>query len=113
MVAVGQLLVSRRDVYRKRLVDDGAGGRVTTWEYVATVPCRVSQPRPTERAIAMQMGAEAPTPVYCAPDADVQRGDELRDPDTGQRLRVVATVRPSVAVYLRADCHQVEAEGGM
>ena len=113
MVAVGQLLVSRRDVYRKRLVDDGAGGRVTTWEYVATVPCRVSQPRPTERAIAMQMGAEAPTPVYCAPDADVRRGDELRDPDTGQRLRVVATVRPSVAVYLRADCRQAEAEGGM
>lgn len=112
MVAVGQLLVSRRDVYRKHMVDDGAGGRVTTWEYVATVPCRVSQPRPTERAIAMQMGAEAPTPVYCAPDADVRRGDELRDPDTGQRLRVVATVRPSVAVYLRADCHQVEAEGG-
>jgi len=46
------------------------------------------------------------------PKTDVRRGDHLIALDDGDDLRVKSTVMPSEAVYLRADCEQLQAEGG-
>ncbi|MFD0773376.1 head-tail adaptor protein [Streptomonospora algeriensis] len=89
----------------------GSGGKTTTWVTVGTVRCRVSQPSAAERVAARQQGAVHTQPVYCAPDADVRRGDELVDTDTGETWRVKAVIYPSVRVYLRADCELIQAEG--
>src|SRR5690606_2635566 len=54
--------------------------------------------------------AELTQPVYCDPGEDVRRGDELVDETTGEVFRVVAAIRPSVAVYLRLDTEVLQAE---
>jgi phage repressor protein C with HTH and peptisase S24 domain len=50
--------------------------------------------------------------VHLKPDADVRRGDHLIALDDGDSLRVKSTVTPSERVYLRADCEQLQYEGG-
>lgn len=96
-------------VYRVATADDGAGGQSTTWASQGDVAAMVSEPTAAERVAAMQAGATLTTVVHLRPDADVQRGDELRG--DGEVLRVKSTVRPSEPVYLRADCERIESEG--
>src|SRR5690606_41747397 len=53
---------------------------------------------------------ELTQPVFCEPGEDVRRGDELVDEATGEVSRVVAAIRPAVAVYLRLDTEPLQAE---
>lgn len=102
-----------RVLEQRRRVDTwtDSGGQTSTWVTVGPVRCRVSQPSAAERVAARQQGSVHTQPVYCQPDADVRRGDELVDPDTGETWRVTALIYPSVRVYVRADCELIQAEG--
>src|SRR5690606_41999498 len=83
---------------------------------LGVIAARVPQPTASEREMARsQVGtqqgqAELTQPVYCDPGEDVRRGDELVDETTGEVFRVVAAIRPSVAVYLRLDTEILQAE---
>lgn len=102
-MSVARLLNRSVAVWRKSRVDDGMGGGIDTWAQVATVRARFSQPSARERVAADQAEARLSHVVYLMPDADVRRGDELRDGD--RVFNVLATFEPSVAgTYLRADC---------
>ncbi|WP_435107795.1 head-tail adaptor protein [Nocardiopsis synnemataformans] len=107
---IGHRLNARLALWRRTSVPDGSGGQTTTWTEVGPIRCRLSQPSAAERVAARQAGADHTQPVYFNPGADVQRGDELRR--GGQVWRVAATVVPSEAVYLRADCELIQPEGG-
>lgn len=102
-MSVARLLNRRVTVWRRSRVDDGMGGGIDTWVQVGTVRARFSQPSARERVAADQSEARLSHVVYMLPDADVRRGDELRD---GNRIfDVLATFEPSSAgTYLRADC---------
>lgn len=99
---ITHLLNRQLEVWRYSTVDDGMGGRTGTWWHAATVAARRSQPTATERQVAQQSGAHTTDVVYLQHDADVARGDELRD--GGEVLAVLATLAPSKPAYLRADC---------
>lgn len=105
----------RLDVYRRQDAPDGSGGQSTVWAKVDPVRARVSQPRAVEQVTAEQAGSRHDHYVYLAPKADVRRGDRLRDvgtdPDALPYLDVGSVVEPSVAVYRRAQCELIEAEG--
>jgi hypothetical protein len=91
------------EVWRPTLVDDGYGGggkTVTLIEQTDPVRAMVSEPTAAERVAAMQAGSALTITV------------ELVAADDGDRLRVKATVIPSTPVYLRADCEQIQTEGG-
>lgn len=86
------------------------GGWVDGWAQVGTKPvrCRLSQPSATERTVNDRLEAKLTHIVFLLADADVQRGDELRQP--GRVLRVLETYEPSVpGTYLRADCESRQA----
>jgi len=100
---VARLLNRQVAVWRVVRVDDGMGGWEETWDQVGTVRARFSQPSATERVLADQSQARLTHIVYLLADADVRRGDEIRD---GSRVfEVLATFEPSEpGTYLRADC---------
>jgi head-tail adaptor len=84
------------------------GGWEETWAQVSTVRARLSQPSATERTLADQSGATLSHVVYLAADADVRRGDELRQP--GRAFKVLAVFEPSEpGTYLRANCEVRQA----
>lgn len=107
---IGHLLNRSVQVWRRAEVDDGTGGQATTWVQVATQRVRISQPTAQERQVAQQAHGDLTHKVYAQPDTDIRRGDELRDTDLV--LRVMATLGPSKDAYLRADCEQLQSEGG-
>lgn len=107
---IGGLLNRTLQVWRRTTGRDSGGGQATTWIQVGTVAARRSQPTSAQIATAQRAQAQLTDVIYTEPDADVQRGDELRDPDSGECLRVEATFTPSEPVYLRADCHSRQAE---
>jgi SPP1 family predicted phage head-tail adaptor len=96
-------------VWRPTPVDDGQGGETTELVQRDKVRAKVSQPTAIEQSEAQQAGSSLSMTVHLRPDADVRRGDELRDADL--RLRVKWTIFPSDPVYLRADCERIQAEG--
>jgi len=106
---VGGLLNRTLDVYRPSTVADGAGGWTTEYAFVGAVRVMVSQPSAQEKEEADQWGARHTHNIYALPTADIRRGDELRD--GGQTWRVLATVTPSRAAYLKAVSQLVEPEG--
>lgn len=100
-------------VLRPLTVEDEGGG--TTVQEVDTgriVRAKVSQPAAVEQLEAMKPGATFSVIAHLKPSADVRRGDHLVALDDGDDLRVKSTIVPSTAVYLRADCEQLQAEGG-
>jgi hypothetical protein len=99
-------------VWRNVLTDDGIGGTTVTPTEVGEVRAKVSQPAAVEQLEAQQAGASFSVIVHLKPRADVRRGDVLRALDDGDDLRVKSTVVPSTPIYLRADCEQVQPEGG-
>jgi hypothetical protein len=112
---IGTHELNRRfDVYRNVLGSDDVGGTTTTPTKINTRPVRakVSQPAAVEQLEAQQAGASFSVIVHLKPKADVRRGDVLRALDDGDDLRVKSTIMPSSAIYLRADCEQVQPEGG-
>lgn len=107
---IGGLLNRTLQVWRPSSARDPGGGYDEAAGHVGTVEARVSQPTATQRVQAQQAGTDLTDVIYLEPDADVARGDELRDPGTGEVFAVESTVTPSEAVYLRADCTRRQAE---
>ncbi len=92
-------------VWRVTLVDDGQGGQDDTPEQVGEpVRAKVNQPTAAERIEAMRSGVDLAYSVHMLPEVDVRRGDELRG--GGEAFRVKATMRPSTASYLLAQCER-------
>jgi len=89
-------------VWRSARVDDGQGGQDETRSSSTTVRAKVNEPSEAARIEAMRSGVDLTYQLHFLPDADVQRGDELRG--NGEVFRVQSTVRPSTPVYLRATC---------
>lgn len=103
MSRVARMLNASAEVWREGRVPDGMGGSPTGFAKLGDVRCRLSQPSATERVVAAQNGADLSHIVYLPTTADVQRGDELRQP--GRAFKVLATYEPSEpGTYLRADC---------
>lgn len=107
-------LLRRFDVMRVVIAQDDIGGTTTTEQKVNTRPVRakVSQPAGVEQLEAQQAGASFSVIVHFKPNADIRRGDRLVALDDGDSLRVKSTIMPSEPVYLRADCEQIQSEGG-
>lgn len=98
-------------VWRPTLVDDPLGGTSTTLAQTGEFRCKISQPSAAEQIEAQQAGTSLAMTIHFRPDADVRRGDELREVGDGRKFRVKWTIQPSEAVYLRADCERIQAEG--
>jgi hypothetical protein len=97
-------------VWRSTRADDGQGGQDETFGQTGTVRAKVNQPTAAERVEGMRAGVDLMFGIHFLPDADVQRGDELRDDTAGEVFRVVSTVYPSTRVYLRAECTRDQYE---
>lgn len=104
------LLRTKLQVWRRVMQPDGSGGQHTVWIQAGTEPARISQASAEERRVAQQYGARLTHRVHLRPDADVLRGDDLLDPSSGEAHRVLATLVPSVRVYLRADTELYQPE---
>lgn len=99
-------------VMRPENAEDALGGSTVTEVDQGKVRAKVSQPAAVEQLEAQQAGASFAVIVHMRPDADVRRGDHLVALDDGDDLRVKSTIQPSDPVYLRADCEQMQSEGG-
>jgi hypothetical protein len=106
-------LPRRFRVMRPATTEDTIGGSTVTETQVGRpIRAKVSQPAAVEQLEAMRAGATFSVIVHMLPNTDVRRGDHLIALDDGDDLRVKSTIQPSEAVYLRADCEQLQAEGG-
>lgn len=99
-------------VQRPTVTQDDLGGSTVTDVDRGLVRAKVSQPASVEQLEAQQAGASFSVIVHLRPDADVRRGDRLVAQDDGDDLRVKSTIMPSEPEYLRADCEQIQPEGG-
>lgn len=112
-IPIGNHELNRRfQVMRPGTVADSSGGATAVFAEVGTVRAKVSQPTAQEQFEAQRAGATFAITVHLKPNADVRRGDRLVALDDGDDLRVKSTVTPSDPVYLRADCEQIQDEGG-
>lgn len=107
-----QELTRRFRVMRPTTTSDDVGGSDVTEVDKGVIRAKVSQPAGVEQLEAMQAGTSFAVIVHMKPRTDVRRGDHLVALDDGDDLRVKSTVMPSEAVYLRADCEQIQSEGG-
>ncbi|MER5687424.1 head-tail adaptor protein [Streptomyces sp. NPDC002205] len=102
-----RLMNTQLSVWRKTRIPDGMGGWVDTVAVVSSERARISQPSARERVAADQSSALLSHVVYLPADADVRRGDELRQ--GARRFTVLAVFEPSApGTYLRADCQQTQ-----
>lgn len=99
-------------VMRPTTAGDDQGGSTVTDVDQGIIRAKVSQPASVEQLEAQQAGASFSVIVHMRPDAGVRRGDLLVALDDGDNLRVKSTIMPSEPVYLRADCEQIQSEGG-
>lgn len=99
-------------VMRPTSTPDNMGGTVVTPVDRGVVYAKVSQPASVEQLEAQQAGSSFAVIVHLLPSADVRRGDHLVALDDGDDLRVKSTIVPSDPVYRRADCEQLQTEGG-
>lgn len=108
MSRVSRLLNTSADVWRRTRTSDGMGGWTQVWAKVAAARVRLSQPSAAERTIADQSGSTLTHVAYAEPDADIRRGDELRQ---GARVfTVLAVFEPSEpGTYLRVNCELRQA----
>lgn len=112
-IPIGTHELNRRfKVMRPTVTGDDSGGGVVTLVDQGRVRAKVSQPTTAEQYEAQQAGSSFTVIVHLKPNANVRRGDYLVALDDGDNLRVKSTVLPSDPVYLRADCEQLQAEGG-
>lgn len=98
------------EVWRHTLTGDGQGGQDETFGQIGSVRAKVNEPSAAERVEAMRAGVDLTYQVHLLPDADVKRGDELRDAAAGEVYKVQLTVSPSTPVYLRAQCERDQYE---
>jgi len=99
-------------VMRPTTTEDPGGGSSVAEVDKGVVRAKVSQPAAVEQLEAQQAGSSFAVIVHLRPDADVRRGDHLVALDDGDDLRVKSTIMPSEPTYLRADCEQIQSEGG-
>jgi hypothetical protein len=99
-------------VMRPTTSADDIGGTDVGEVAAGIVRAKVSQPAGVEQLEAMQAGASFSVIVHFLPKTDVRRGDHLIALDDGDDLRVKSTIMPSDPTYLRADCEQLQSEGG-
>jgi len=99
-------------VMRPTTAEDDMGGSDVQETDMGVVRAKVSQPAAVEQLEAQQAHASFSVIVHLRPDANVRRGDRLVAIDDGDDLRVKSTIMPSEPEYLRADCEQLQAEGG-
>lgn len=104
----GQELRREFAVWRETRADDGQGGYDEVVAQVGTVMAKVNQPTADEVVTAQQSGVTLLYRLHMMPDADVQRGDELRG--DGEVYRVTSTYVPSDPEYLLANCERRQAE---
>ena len=98
-------------VMRPVVSGDDLGGSDVTPTDVGIVRAKVSQPAGVEQVEAMQSSASLTVIAHFKPGVNVRRGDHLIALDDGDDLRVKSTIEPSDAIYLRADCEQLQPEG--
>ncbi|GEC02957.1 hypothetical protein SSP24_06120 [Streptomyces spinoverrucosus] len=109
---IGHWLNRQLQVWRPEGEPDGHGGeRITYVRQPDDVRAKVDQPSASERLLAAQTDSEHTHSVYLLPTADVRRGDELRDPGTGESWRVLSVVGPSTARYRKAEAQLIQGEG--
>lgn len=108
----GHNLRRRLEVWRRPApTRDSVGGRAeAVRENIGAVWAKVSQSTAEEQTVAAQTGANHTHTVHLRPDADVQRGDELVG--DGDNYDVIATVKPSTPIYLRANVERRQTEPG-
>jgi hypothetical protein len=114
---VTHLLNRQIAVWRNSRTPDGAGGWVTERVFSHDLDVRVSRARINETRIVrsqigpMQAEARVTHIVYADADADLLRGDELRDNTYGETYRVIGTQRATGPdVYVRAEAELLQAE---
>lgn len=110
---IGHWLNRTLQVWRPATTPDGTGGQTVTWAQSGTVAAKVDQPSTSERMLAQQAGSEHTHNIYLHPAAvpAVRRGDELRDPGTGEAWRITSVVHPSTARYHKASGVLIQSEG--
>ncbi|KLL11584.1 MULTISPECIES: head-tail adaptor protein [Protofrankia] len=109
---IGHWLNRTLQVWRPTRTQDGAGGYRTVYvRQPSDVRAKVDQPSDAERLLAVQTQSEQTDGIYLLPTDDVRRGDELRDPDSGEVWRVAGVMRPSSVRYRKAHGELVQSEG--
>ncbi|MEU0584583.1 head-tail adaptor protein [Streptomyces sp. NPDC006132] len=109
---IGHWLNRTLEVWRPEGTPDGHGGESTTpVQQPQPVRAKVDQPSASDRLLAAQTNSEHSHDIYLLPDADVRRGDELRDPATGEAWTVHAVIGPSTARYRKAQSQLTQGEG--
>ncbi|MEW2635260.1 head-tail adaptor protein [Streptomyces sp. NPDC048389] len=109
---IGHWLNRELQVWRPQTEPDGAGGQTTTHvQQPDDVRAKVDQPSTAERVLAAQAESRHTHSVYLLPDADVRRGDELRDAGSGEVWRVLSVLSPSSTRYRKAETQLIQAEG--
>ncbi|MFJ9382024.1 head-tail adaptor protein [Streptomyces sp. NPDC101455] len=109
---ITHLLNRTLEVWRPVSSPDGYGGQTIALALQpAPVAAKVDQPSASERLVAAQMRSDHSHDIYLQPSADVRRGDELRDADTGEQWRVLAVVAPSTPVYRKAQAQLIQGSG--
>lgn len=88
---------------------DGMGGSTTTLVRQADVRGKVDQPSANEKLVAQQDESIHSHRIYLSPNADVRRGDEIRDGD--RAFRVISVVVPSSPIYRKAYVELIQSEG--
>lgn len=107
-MSVASLLNTTVDITRRTSTSDGRGGQTATWSTVGTIPARVSQPTSTtDVLLGDQDVMHIVGIVYLEPGADVRRNDRIAH--DGRVLEVRDVIEPSVGVYLRATCRDIQA----
>ncbi len=109
-MSISHLLNRVLQVWRPVATPDGYGGQDVTYvRQPDDVPAKVDQPSADDRMLAQQVRAQLTHSIYLEPDADVRRGDELRD--SGEVWEVTFVVEPSAPVYRKALTERVQSEG--
>lgn len=109
---IGHWLNRRLELRRPQTGPDGHGGQTTTWVLQPDpVAAKVDQPSAADQLLAAQTNSTHTHDIYLLPAADVRRGDELRDPTTGERWTVLAVVAPSSPRYRKAQAELTQTEG--
>lgn len=88
--------------------DGGGGTEGGGFAQVGDDPllAKVDQPAAREQLVAATSGATLSNVIYFDGVVGVRRGDELRDPETGEAWVIRSVVRPSEPDYTRANCEQ-------
>jgi len=83
------------------------GGFTETFETVATLPCRINAASANDGTIAEQHRATVSHVLYVEPTVTTIAGNDRLV--SGERVfRVIAQVRPSVAVYLAIHAEEIQ-----